>query len=97
MDLYQLLGTQPNDRVLGFTPLMQNVLETSTPYKTRGDPKILILAKAKGTRKAAKPDKKNQQKAASSPHQKSNPELAQFVDQFNHSLEDATSKPLDIS
>lgn len=30
-------------------------------------------------------------------HLKNNPELAQFVDQFNHSLEDATSKPLDMS
>lgn len=30
-------------------------------------------------------------------HLKNNPELAQFVDQFNHSLEEATSKPLDMS
>lgn len=28
---------------------------------------------------------------------KSNPELAQFVDNFNQSLEEALSKPLDIS
>lgn len=28
---------------------------------------------------------------------KKNPELAQFVDQFNQSLEEATSKPLDMS
>lgn len=28
---------------------------------------------------------------------KSNPELAQFVDEFNHSLEEATSKPLDMT
>lgn len=29
-------------------------------------------------------------------HLKQNPELAQFVDEFNHSLEEATSKPLDM-
>lgn len=60
-----------------------------------------ILNKSVTTNNRAK--KKNQQSRKKEDENlwdkcmKSNPELAQFVDNFNHSLEEATSKPLDMS
>lgn len=62
---------------------------TPTPSKTTKNP--IHKANKRGNKRVASKKENVWEK-----HLKLNPELAQFVDEFNHSLEEATSKPLDI-
>lgn len=55
------------------------------------------LSKTNNNKRAPRRQKQQQSNNLWDKCLKSNPELAQFVDEFNHSLEEALSKPLDIS
>lgn len=87
--------------------------KTSTPAKAKGALKASTperrnqhkaasrsstsLCTPNAIKKQSNKNRKQKKENVWDKHLKNNPELAQFVDQFNHSLEDATSKPLDMS
>jgi len=105
MDPYDLFNTPPGDTMLSSTPAKRprGGPKETTPFKLRKNNtpvKITPLKTTKnpiqkGTKKAGKKGASKKENVWDK-HLKENPELAQFVDEFNHSLEEATSKPLDI-
>lgn len=112
MDPYQLFSTPPGDVVMSSTPLKQKVPKaftptgkafrggprTSTPAKDKANKSVSLSTPAAISKRTKVPNKGKKQKKENlwDKHLKKNPDLAQFVDEFNHSLEEATSKPLDI-
>jgi hypothetical protein len=111
MDPYQLFSTPPGDVVMSSTPLKpraQKALtptgkgcrgpKTSTPAKREANKSVSLSTPAAISKRSRAPNKGKKQKKENlwDKHLKKNPDLAQFVDEFNHSLEEATSKPLDI-
>lgn len=108
MDPYELFSTPPTENVMSSTPKRpkkpqppiqlttppkENILQnrrtsSSTPRRTRRG----VAETKEGVKK-----RRRKQQNVWDKYMKNNPELAQFVDEFNQSLEAATSKPLDIT
>lgn len=102
MDPYELFGTPPGEMVMSSTP--------TKPTKSRakaGSAKKCLkssnqennISKTRGSATKKKKQTRRKKKSENLWDKciKTNPELAQFVDNFNQSLEEATSKPLDMS
>lgn len=84
-----------------FTPILKGCRggpKTSTPAKDKANKSVSLSTPVAISKRTRVPNKGKKQKKENvwDKHLKKNPELAQFVDEFNHSLEEATSKPLDI-
>lgn len=109
MDPYELFSTPPADAVFSSTPKKQTkergagagdrgggTRKTAGGGGNRSDTENGINGSHKKIKKVTK---KRTKKDANLWDKciKENPELAQFVDCFNNSLEEALSKPLDMS
>lgn len=110
MDPYELFSTPPSDIMISSTPTKaRRPPISSTPNRAKNTPlkpsksnKSLNKSLPNKTKRTpiAKKGKKTTKKKAENLWDKclkSDPQLAQFVDKFNQSLEEALSKPLDIS
>lgn len=109
LDPYELFSSPPNDMILSSTPCKPKNENTKRGPKKmekknikKADRKeskkenILEIKKISDNSIRKSRSKKKDKSNLWDKCIKSNPELAQFVDSFNQSLEEATSKPLDI-
>lgn len=100
MDPYELFSTPPEDIVRSSTPIKppkQTPLKTTKYAAKKKDPpasagKINPISKRSNLHPRKQKSENLWDKCI-----KTNPDLAQFVDKFNQSLAEATSKPLDIT
>lgn len=104
MDPYDLFSTPPSDMVLSSTPSkpkksdlnksLRNITPKNSGKKTLKPQRTPMQGKAANNLKKGK-GKKQKSENLWDKCLKTNPDLAQFVDNFNQSLEEALSKPLD--
>lgn len=89
-DPYELFSTPPNQLILSSTP------NKPAPLKSTPNKQSSFTSTPNKTSCAIRKKRRQKKENLWDKCLKTNPGLAQFVDQFNQSLAEATSKPLDL-